>query len=137
VSRERKRRISTWVTTRLVNPGVRWLLERGLGPRAYALLETTGRKSGVPRRVPIGNGLRGDSFWIVTEHGHRAAYVRNIKANPRVRVKVGRRWYDGTAHILEDDDPERRMRSLKRPLNDALVRLVGSQHLTIRIDLDR
>ena len=137
MSTDRKRRISTWITTRLVNPLVRWQLERGIGPKSVALLETVGRKSGEPRRTPVGNGLRGEHFWIVTEHGHRAAYVRNIKANPRVRVKVGRQWYDGTAHILEHDDPYERMRTLGRRMNDATVRLVGTEHLTIRVDLDR
>src|SRR5919199_6060251 len=133
---ERKRRMSTWLTTRVVNPLVRFGLGRGIAPRSVALLETIGRKSGQPRRTPVGNGLRGDKFWIVTEHGHRAAYVRNIKANPRVRVKVGRQWYEGTAHILEDDDPRERMRMLGRTLNDATVRLVGTEHLTIRVELD-
>jgi deazaflavin-dependent oxidoreductase (nitroreductase family) len=137
VSRERKRRISTWVTVKLVNPLLRRMLERGIAGNSVALLETIGRKSGQPRRTPVGNGLRGDVFWIVTEHGHRAAYVRNIKANPRVRVKVGRQWYEGTAHILEDDDPRERMRMLGRTLNDATVRLVGTEHLTIRVELDR
>ena len=136
MSGERKRRISTWFTTRVLNPVVRRLLERGIAPKTHALLETTGRKSGKPRRVPVGNGLRGEQFWIVTEHGHRAAYVRNIKAHPRVRVKVGRTWREGTAHILPDDDPHERMRFLGRPVNDALVRLVGTEQLTIRIDLD-
>jgi deazaflavin-dependent oxidoreductase (nitroreductase family) len=115
---------------------VRWMLEHGIAPPTVALLETTGRRSGQPRRTPVGNGLRGDVFWIVTEHGHRAAYVRNIKADPRVRVKVGRKWRSGTAHILEDDDSYERMRMLKRRSNDTLVRLVGTEHLTIRVDLD-
>src|SRR5204862_7614142 len=84
--RDTKRRISKAITVKLVNPVVRRLLERGLMPRTQALLETTGRKSGLPRRVPIGNGLRGDTFWIVTEHGNRADYVRNIRKDPRVRV---------------------------------------------------
>jgi hypothetical protein len=35
-------------------------------------------------------------FWIVAEHGRRANYVRNIEANPRVRVRVGRRWHEGS-----------------------------------------
>ena len=133
----RKRRISTFVTNRLVNPVVRFLLEHGIGPPSVALLETRGRKSGQPRRTPVGNGLRNGHFWIVTEHGRRAGYVRNIQADPRVRVKVGRRWYEGTAHILPDDDPVERMRLLRRRSNDALVRLVGTEHLTIRVDLDR
>ena len=49
----------------LVNPVVRGLLEHGLMPRTHALLETTGRKSGQPRRVPVGNGLRGDTFAVM------------------------------------------------------------------------
>jgi deazaflavin-dependent oxidoreductase (nitroreductase family) len=131
----RKRAISTFVTTRLVNPIVRRLVERGLVP-THALLETTGRKSGLPRRVPVGNGLRGNVFWIVTEHGYHAAYVRNIQDDPRVRVKAGRRWHSGTAHIMPEDDPRERMRILGRPLNDAMVRLVGSEQLVVRVDLD-
>ena len=132
-----KRRVSKFVTARLVNPFVRPLLERGLFPRTHALLETTGRKSGVPRRVPVGNGLRGNTFWIVTEHGYGADYVKNIRKDPRVRVKVGRRWFPGTAHILPDDDPEERLRMLRRPVNDAMLRAVGTEQLTIRVDLDR
>jgi deazaflavin-dependent oxidoreductase (nitroreductase family) len=133
---ELKRTLSKLTTTRLVNPVVRPLIERGLWPRTHALLETTGRVSGRPRRVPIGNGLRGDAFWIVTEHGWASDYVKNIERDPRVRVRVGRRWYAGTAQILPDDDPEARLRMLRRPVNDALLRAVGTEKLTIRVDLD-
>jgi deazaflavin-dependent oxidoreductase (nitroreductase family) len=133
---ERKRRLSTWLTVKVVNPGVRFALDKGIAPKSVALLETVGRKSGQPRRTPVGNGLRGREFWIVTEHGRRAAYVKNIEANPRVRVKVGRRWYEGSAHVLPDDDPFERMRKLGRPANDSMVRLMGTEHLTIRVDLD-
>jgi deazaflavin-dependent oxidoreductase (nitroreductase family) len=136
VNRSLKRRISKGTTRRLVNPVMRPLLERGLLPSTHALLETTGRKTGQPRRVPVGNGLRGDVFWIVTEHGYGSDYVKNIQKDPRVRVKVGRNWYSGTAHILPDDDPEARLRMLRRPVNDSLVRLVGTEKLTIRVDLD-
>jgi len=130
-----KRAAMRFVTNRLLNPVVRPLLERGLWPRTQALLETTGRKTGSPRRVPVGNGLRGDSFWIVTEHGYAADYVKNIQTQPRVRVKVGR-WYEGTAQILPDDDPRERLRRLGRPVNDTLLRLVGTEHVTIRIDVE-
>jgi deazaflavin-dependent oxidoreductase (nitroreductase family) len=132
-----KRRVARFLSNRLVNPVVRGLLERGLFPRTHALLETRGRKTGAPRRVPVGNGLRGDQFWIVTEHGYGAHYVKNIQADPRVRVKVGREWRAGTAHILPDDDPRERIRMLGRPVNDVLVRAMGTALLTIRIDLER
>ena len=131
-----KRRASTFLTVRIVNPLVRWAAGRGLAGRSVALLETTGRKSGQKRATPVGNGLRGDVFWIVTEHGWASAYVKNIQADPRVRVKVGRRWRAGTAHILPDDDPYERMRKLGRRMNDTAVRLVGTEHLVIRVDLD-
>ncbi len=132
-----KRKVSRFITNRLVNPIVRRLLERGLAPPTHALLETTGRKSGLPRRLPLGNGLRGDQFWIVTEHGRAADYVKNIEKDPRVRVLVGRRWREGTAHLIPDDDTAARLRFLRRPVNDALVRMVGTEHITIRIDLDQ
>ena len=131
-----KRGVSRFVTVKLVNPIVRPLARRGLLGGGTAVLETIGRKSGKPRQTPVGNGLRGEHFWIVTEHGWHSAYVKNIQANPRVRVKVGRRWYEGTATILPDDDPYERMRWLKRPANDSAVRLIGTQQLTIRVDLD-
>jgi deazaflavin-dependent oxidoreductase (nitroreductase family) len=131
----RKRAASTFVSARLVNPVVRALAERGLAP-GVALLETTGRRTGQPRRTPVGDGLRGAHFWIVTEHGYDAAYVRNMQADPRVRVKVRGRWRSGTARILPDEDPYARLKQLRRPLNDAMLLAVGTRQLVIRVDLD-
>jgi deazaflavin-dependent oxidoreductase (nitroreductase family) len=131
-----KRRASRFASVRLLNPVMRRALEAGLVPRGWALLETTGRTSGQPRRVPVGDGLRGAHFWIVTEHGRHAHYVRNIERDPRVRVNVHRQWRTGTAHILPDDDPRARLRRLKRPLNDAGLLAMASELLVIRIDLD-
>ena len=131
-----KRRASKLLSVRLLNPVVRRALEAGVAPPGWALLETTGRRSGLPRRVPVGNGLRGAHFWIVAEHGHHADYVRNIERDPRARVKVGRRWYEGTAHVLDGDDPRARLRWLKRPLNDAGVVVMASEMLVVRIDLE-
>ncbi len=132
-----KRSAMRFVTNRLLNHVTRPLLERGWWPRTQALIETTGRTTGIARRVPVGNGLRGEYFWIVTEHGYGADYVKNIQRQPRMRVKVGRHWYHGTAHILPGDDPLARLRLLARPVNDGLLLLVGTQQLTIRVDLDR
>jgi deazaflavin-dependent oxidoreductase (nitroreductase family) len=135
-ARALKRRASRFLSVRLLNPAMVRLLESDLAPRGWGLLETTGRVSGRPRRVPVGNGLRGAHFWIVAEHGRHADYVRNIERDPRVRVKVGRRWHTGTAHVLDDDDPRARLRRLKRPLNDAGLVLMATDMLVVRIDLD-
>jgi deazaflavin-dependent oxidoreductase (nitroreductase family) len=131
-----KRRASKFASVRLLNPVMRRAIEAGLVPRGWALLETTGRTSGQPRRVPVGDGLRGRQFWIVTEHGRHADYVRNIERDPRVRVKARGRWRTGTAHVLPDEDPKALLRALKRPLNDAGLLVMATEPLIVRIDLD-
>lgn len=100
------------------------------------VLETTGRTSGLPRRTPVGGRRVGDSFWLVSEFGERSQYVRNIRADPGVRIRIRGRWYEGTAHLLPDDDPVARLRGLPR-LNSAAVRALGTDLLTVRVALKR
>lgn len=99
------------------------------------LLETTGRKSGEPRRTPIGGKLDGRTFWLVSEFGDRSQYVRNIQADPRVRVRVRGRWHSGTAVLMPEDDAKTRLAALPR-MNSAAVRAMGDNLLTIRVDLE-
>ena len=140
-----KHRIVHLLQKYLLNPPIKLLFAIGVAPPGYALLETTGRKTGKPRRTPVGDGRIGQQFWIVAEHGMKAGYVRNVASNPRVRLKMRdglrARWYTGTAHLLSDDDPRERQRWLANQLprssgNAAAVRLLGTQLLTVRIDLD-
>src|SRR5688572_33115459 len=98
-----KHRVSTAAGKILANPLVKTLHRVGLSFPGTCILETTGRNSGEPRRTPVGKGLDGDTFWIVAEHGERASYVKNIRANPRVRVKCGRKWRRGPATAVPDD----------------------------------
>jgi deazaflavin-dependent oxidoreductase (nitroreductase family) len=131
-----KRRLSTFASAKLLNPVVRAAARAGLPLPGYVLLETTGRRSGEPRQVPVGKALEGETLWIVAEHGLRAGYVRNIQANPRVRVRSGRRWRAGTAQVLEDDDWRERQRRIPNKLNSAVVRAMGTEPVTVRVDLD-
>lgn len=140
-----KQRIVHTLQKYVLNPPIKLLFALGIAPPGYALLETTGRKSGKPRRTPVGNGRIGDQFWIVAEHGRKAGYVRNITSNPRVRLKLRdglrARWHTGAALLLPDDDPRERQRWLGGRVpgsarNAAAVRLFGTQLLTVRIDLD-
>ena len=128
--KERKRR---WVSAvhRRVNP---LMLRVAPHVPGQAVLETTGRRSGLPRRTPVGGRLAGRTFWLVAEHGTAAGYVRNIAADPHVRVQVRGRWYAGTARTLPRDDARRRLRQL--PWANGLgVLLSGTDLLTIRVDL--
>jgi methyltransferase (TIGR00027 family)/deazaflavin-dependent oxidoreductase (nitroreductase family) len=137
-----KERVIRRVQKYFFNPPAKLLVSAGLLPTT-ALLETKGRRTGKPRRTPVGNGLDGgrETFWIVAELGRGASWVRNIEANPRVRVKVGRRWRTGTAALLPDDDPLERQRMLSelglgKRITAVAVRAWGTRLMTVRIDLD-
>lgn len=129
----------------VLNPPIKLLFAFGIVPPGYALLETIGRETGKARRTPVGDARVGNRFWIVSEHGMKAGYVRNIAANPRVRLKLrhGLRasWHTGTAQVLPDDDARARQRLLADQLpssrvNAAAVRLFGTELLTVRIDFE-
>ncbi|MEV7993282.1 nitroreductase/quinone reductase family protein [Streptomyces sp. NPDC086077] len=121
-------RVATTFQRRVLNPVLRRV-------PLQTLLETTGRVSGLPRRTPVGGRRVGDSFWLVSEFGDRSQYVRNIHADPRVRVRLGGRWHEGTAHLLPDDDPKARLRDLPM-MNSSAVRAIGTNLLTVRVDLE-
>jgi deazaflavin-dependent oxidoreductase (nitroreductase family) len=131
-----KRRWSTFLSAKVFNRLVKAAVRLGLPTPSVVILETTGRRSGQPRRVPVTRAIEGDTLWIVTEHGRKAGYVRNIEANPRVRVRVGRQWRTGTATVSEGDDWRARQRRMPNKLNSAMVRAMGTEHLTVRVDLD-
>lgn len=137
----RKQTVAKTLAKYVASPPLRAAFALGVPVPGSAILETVGRRSGLTRTTPVTDGLDGDVFWIVAEHGHHAAYVRNLEANPRVRVKVGRRWLAGTARTLPDDDPYRRLRTIagvrsRSIVNLLTVRLMGTDLLTVRIDLD-
>jgi F420H(2)-dependent quinone reductase len=80
-----------------------------------------------------------------SKRGMQADYVRNLAKNPRVRLKLRHGilacWHSGTANVLPHDDPRERQRWLAQKLpasrtNAAIVRLLGTELLTVRIDLD-
>jgi hypothetical protein len=54
-----KHRVVHFLQKYLLNPPIRFLFAIGLAPPGYALLETVGRKTGRPRRTPVGNGRVG------------------------------------------------------------------------------
>ncbi len=127
-----------------INPLMRLLLAIGINPLGLAILETRGHRSGKLRRVPVGNGRKGDEFWIIAEHGLRAAYVRNIQHDPcvRVRLRIGLRyrWVPGIATVLTDDDPLARQRRIirwhpLRAINAINVRLLGADLITVQVRL--
>ena len=128
----------------LLNPLFRLLLLVGVNPYGLVILETRGRVSGKIRRVPVGNGRKGDDFWIIAEHGSRAGWVHNVRHDPRVRIRlrVGLRyrWLDGIATVRPDEDALARQRKIiawhpLRALNAINVRVFGADLLVVHVQL--
>ena len=120
----------------LLNPPTKAAVYLGLVP-GHALIETTGRKTGKRRRTVVGVHVIGDTVWVVAEQGRHAGYVRNVEAHPRVRIRLGRRWRMATGHLLDDDDPVKRVRSFNRERHARLVTAMGTSLLTLRFDLSQ
>ncbi len=81
-----KTRIFHPVQKSVLNPLVRLAFQVGLPDPGDALLETKGRRTGQLRLTPVCDGQDGDTFWLLSQRGRSADWVRNIEANPHVRI---------------------------------------------------
>ncbi len=114
------------------------LLDDDLRAADDCRLTTTGRRTGEPRRITIWFGAVGDVVFMLAGGRDGAHWVRNIQANPLVRVEIRRRTFEGRGRVVEGeaDDPVARQ---------ALAAKYGTKWLTtwlreslpVRIDLER
>jgi deazaflavin-dependent oxidoreductase (nitroreductase family) len=92
---------------RFIRIGPRIAYALGLGPLigSFVLLLTTcGRKSGRPRVTPLVYEQRGKAVIVASARGRSADWLRNIEANPEVRVHIGRRQFEGIAEVSTDPE---------------------------------
>ncbi len=135
-------RAQHWTEKHVFNPVARLGLRLGLAPRHFALLETKGRRTGRLRQTPVGGAVLGSAFWMVAEHGAGCAYVKNLIAEPAVRVKFRRRWRTGRATVVPDDDPLARHRMIASAngwigrADGVFFRAASTTPLSIRVELD-
>ena len=69
-----KSRLVHFLQKYLWNPPIKLLFATGVIRQGYVLLETIGRKTGKPRRAPVGEGRIGTHFWILPEHGRQSGF---------------------------------------------------------------
>ena len=84
---------------RFVEPAVRAGLGSSLGgPGAY-VVETTGRRSGLPRRVPLLATRLGDTI-IVSTIRDDSQWIRNLEHHPYADVWIAGRARPATATVV-------------------------------------
>jgi deazaflavin-dependent oxidoreductase (nitroreductase family) len=75
-------------------------------------LQTTGRTSGRPRTIEIWFATDGVRIYMLAGGRHHAHWVRNLIADPRVRVRLGGRTLEGRARVIEGEEREGFARAL-------------------------
>ena len=63
----------------------------------FLYLTTIGRRSGQPREIEIWFTRHEGRYYLVAEHRDKASWVRNLRVEPRVRVRVGETAFNATA----------------------------------------
>jgi deazaflavin-dependent oxidoreductase (nitroreductase family) len=132
----RKRKTVRLVQRYLLNPPAKLAVRTGLVP-GYVLIETVGRRTGTRRHTVVGMHLENSTGWVVAEHGNHAGYVRNLEANPTVRVCVRGKWRTAHAEVVPEDDPEARLDGFGRSIHASTLRRLGTDLLTVRFDFAR
>ena len=138
----RKFKFERQVGRTIVNPLVGALDKIGIRASSTVELETTGAKTGQPRRVPLTGRADDGGVWVISQHGKRAGWAHNITANPKVRVRVDNEWRNGTAAFVPDDDvvaepAASAVRARSASLRPLLgMRALQSDPISVRITFD-
>jgi deazaflavin-dependent oxidoreductase (nitroreductase family) len=77
--------------------------------RSTLLLTTRGRRTGRPRTTPLGYAAERGVTYVLAGSGLRSDWLRNLRADPRVTVQIGRRRFEARAEVLTDPADHRRL----------------------------
>jgi deazaflavin-dependent oxidoreductase (nitroreductase family) len=84
-------------------------IRRWLGTVAdepYAYLTTTGRVTGEPHEIEIWFAVDATTVYFLSGGRDRADWVRNLRRDPRVTVRIAARTVPGVARVVAADDPD-------------------------------
>jgi len=85
---------------------------KNLSTQDYCYLTTTGRVSGKPHEIEIWFGMDGDTIYLLSGGGEKSDWVKNMRVQPQVKVRIGKQNFNGLARFTLDADEESRVRRL-------------------------
>jgi deazaflavin-dependent oxidoreductase (nitroreductase family) len=85
-------------------------------PSGLGLVTTTGRKSGKPRQRAMRVVVEGKRAYASAILGDRADWVRNVRAEPGVRIKLGGTTYRASARAIDDPAERAQAAAIYRPV---------------------
>ena len=78
----------------------------------YCYLTTTGRVSGNPHEIEIWFGLNEGTLYILSGGGDKSDWVKNLRKDPAVTVRIATQTFNATARIVEDKAEQMLARNL-------------------------
>ena len=78
----------------------------------FCYVTTTGRRTGNPHQIEIWFGGDGGTIYLLSGGGDRSDWVKNLRADPSVRVRIGDREWQARARVVEDRGEDARARRL-------------------------
>ena len=137
-----------WFTKHVFNRAVAALTRLGVSVAGSRVLEVRGRKSGEWRQTPVNPLTIDGRRYLVAPRGH-TQWVKNLRANPQGRLRVGRRVENFTATELPDEEKPPLLREYLRrwkwevgaffggvgpDSSDEALRRIAPDHPVFRID---
>jgi deazaflavin-dependent oxidoreductase (nitroreductase family) len=79
----------------------------------FCYLTTIGRRTGEPHIIEIWFASESEmTIFLLSGGGDRSDWVKNLRADPSVHVRIGDREWEGNARLVEDEAEEHRARRL-------------------------
>ena len=83
----------------------------GWAEAEFYYVTTTGRRTGRPHTVEIWCVAHGDALYLMAGSGERSDTVRNLRAEPRVSIRVGDETRRATAAVVTDPGEDAAVRA--------------------------
>jgi deazaflavin-dependent oxidoreductase (nitroreductase family) len=78
-----------------------WSSIQDTAEKQVLYLTTTGSRTGLPRGIEIWFVVCCERFYLFAETGEAAKWVKNIRRNPKVTIRIEERQISATARVLD------------------------------------
>ena len=87
-------------------------IDHGMADEDYCYLTTTGRVTGRPHEIEIWFGLEGATLYLLAGGGDRSDWVKNLRRQPAVSVRIRDMQFNGRARVVTDGAEDAKARAL-------------------------
>ncbi|MGZ6983166.1 MAG: nitroreductase/quinone reductase family protein [Ilumatobacteraceae bacterium] len=134
------KRHAFWVTNRVANPPLRWLLRGPLGHRLgrrLAVVSYRGRRTGQTYELIVQYVRNGQRVWILPGRPDRKIWWRNLRQPTRVDLRLAGEDVHGIATAIEAHDHPDDVTAGLAAYHTVFRPVAGTdQTVLVRVDLD-